>query len=250
MAKQGEIQYLSSLGENGRRHAFNKPFSDAHCPNYLMELGAVMALLPPPPLHLLDVGCGTGWTSRFFARRGYDVLGVDISADMIQAARQISESEGLENVQYLVSDYEDMNLDGEYDAAVFYDALHHAVDEEAALGAVYRALKPGGVCVTSEPGRGHARSAHSQTEMARFNVTEKDMPPGKIIGVGRKVGFRAFQTYPHAYDLSKATYQPRGKLQKLIPAWPAWLRKLCLLGVLNAVYLGCRYRTGIVVLTR
>lgn len=40
--------------------------------------------------HLLDVGCGTGHWSRFFAELGYDVVGVDISDDQLQEAQSYS----------------------------------------------------------------------------------------------------------------------------------------------------------------
>src|SRR5207244_11070644 len=86
MAKSGEIDYLKNLGAAGVWHAANKPFSDPGCGRYLAELGAILALLPPPPARLLDLGCGTGWTSVFFARAGYDVVGVDLAPDMIAHA--------------------------------------------------------------------------------------------------------------------------------------------------------------------
>ncbi len=87
MAKTGEIDYLKNLarerGDEAVRHALGKPFTDANCAAYLTEIAAVLALLPPPPARLLDMGCGTGWTSFFFAKAGYHVTGVDIAPDMI-----------------------------------------------------------------------------------------------------------------------------------------------------------------------
>src|SRR5262249_40316386 len=77
----------------------------------------------------------------------------------------------------------------EFDSAVFYDSLHHAVDESAALRGAYRALRPGGVCVTSEPGAGHECSPEAREAVARYGVTEKSMPPRRVIelGPGRRV---------------------------------------------------------------
>ena len=140
MTKQAEKDYLKNIGEAGIEHAFNKPFSDPQCGLYFAQLGAVLTLLPDPPARLLDMGCGTGWTSWIFAKRGYDVTGVDISEDMVHYARLNAERYGLENARFIAGDYEDTELGSGFDCAVFYDSLHHALDTESALRMVYRSL--------------------------------------------------------------------------------------------------------------
>jgi SAM-dependent methyltransferase len=204
MAKQGEIDYLKNIGEAGVRHAVNKPFSDPDCDRFLMEIGLVLSLLPPPPGRLLDLGCGTGWTSVFFARRGYEVIGVDISSDMIDHAGRNPDARALPNLRFQVSDYEDVRFSAEFDCAVFFDALHHAVDEKLAIARTYAALKPGGTCVASEPGKGHQDAEASREAVKKWNVTEKDMPPDRVIALAREAGFREFSVYPHPFDLHQA----------------------------------------------
>src|SRR5437763_5973390 len=108
MPKTGEIDYLKKLGAAGVRHAIDKPFSDPDCPRYLAEMAAVLALLPPPPARLLDLGCGTGWTSVFFARAGYDVVGLDLAPDMIAHAEANGTRAGLDRLEFVVADYEEM----------------------------------------------------------------------------------------------------------------------------------------------
>ena len=194
MPKRGEIEYVKNLDADAVRHAVGKPFTDPECGRYLMDLGAVLTLLPPPPARVLDLGVGTGWTSVLLARRGYDVVGQDIAPDMVALAERNRAAAGDVALRFVVRDYEQLSFTGEFDAALFYDALHHAEDERAALAGAYRALRPGGVCLTVEPGRGHAASARATAE--RFGVTEKDMPPERIIALGRALGFRAFRVYP------------------------------------------------------
>jgi ubiquinone/menaquinone biosynthesis C-methylase UbiE len=206
MAKQGEIDYLRAIGEAGVRHAADKPFSDEDCGAFLMELGAIMYLLPPPPARLLDLGCGTGWTSCFLARRGYQVTGQDIAADMIAQAERNRQRYQVEGVRFVACDYEALTFNGAFDCAIFFDSLHHAVSEEDALRGAYRALRPGGCCVTSEPGLGHARRPHSVEAVRRFNVTEKDMPPRRIIRAARAVGFRRWRVYPRMKPVSACLY--------------------------------------------
>ena len=222
MAKQAEIDYVKNMPAGGIQHALNKPFSDPHCANYLMELGAVMALLPSAPARLLDLGCGTGWTSCFFAKHGYQVTGQDIAPDMIHYATVNRDREQLENLNFVVSDYESMTGSNEFDCAVFFDALHHAEDEVQALQRVYQALKPGGICVTSEPGVGHARSPASIAAMQQYNVTERDMPPGKIIRAGKGVGFKSMRIYPHAYHLNLIYRNTDNHLLKTLLQFPGF----------------------------
>ena len=223
--------------------ARRKPFGHHKSPDYLMEMAAVFHLLPRLPARVLDVGCGTGWTSVFLARRGYDVVGVDIAPDMIRLAEERREFDQVQNLEFQVSDYESMPFEAEFDAALFYDALHHAENEEAALRAVFRALKPGGVCICSEPGTGHSHSAESVQAMAKYGVTEKDMPPRHIIAVARKVGFRGGKVYPHAYTVGRLLYASPSPVLPGLIARCGWIRNLLsplLLGVLQTVLIGSR----------
>ena len=82
-------------------------------------------------------------------------------------------------------------------------------DGVGALRSAYRALKPGGICIASEPGLGHER--RSQAVMAEFGVTERDMHPAKIIRGAKKVGFRRFSVHPHASYLYIALYRRHGR---------------------------------------
>lgn len=243
MATQGEYDYFKNIGEANLRHAAHKPWSDAQCGLYLMELGAMLGLMPEGG-RLLDMGCGTGWTSVLFARRGYDVVGQDLVADAIAVGRQLKADSGLANLDFVVGDYESLGFKEEFDVVVFFDCLHHAVDEVGALDSAYRALKPGGICITSEPGRGHER--RSRAVMEEFGVTERDMHPAKIIRAGKQVGFRRFSVHPHASYLYISLYRRAagGLLGKLlrIPG----MRTLVGLGVV----LFSKHQAGIVVLQK
>ncbi len=242
MGKRGEIDYLHNLDPAGVWHAVHKPFSDPGCARYLAEMAAVFALLPPPPARLLDLGCGTGWTSVFFARAGYEVLGVDLAPDMIAHARANAERASLDRLHFLVCDYEELPFEDDFDAVVFYDSLHHAVDEATAVRGAYRALKSGGVCLASEPGAGHEHSPEARAAVARYHVTEKAMPPRHVIELGRAAGFRRWRVYPHAFDLHHGLY--RRDPDEAAPAdrWPRWLKRLVywpvlrLLGVTSGVF--------------
>jgi SAM-dependent methyltransferase len=198
MPKLGEINYLKTAGADGVDHVRNKPFADAACGRYLGDLGLVMGLLPPPPARILDLGVGSGWTTTFLARRGYEVIGRDICPDMIVLAEQNRDRLAADSASFEVGDFELLPYRNEFDVVLFYDALHHAEDERSALTAAYAALRPGGICLTVEPGEGHA--VVSADAARAFGVTEKDMPPHHIIAIGRSVGFRQFRVFARSSD--------------------------------------------------
>lgn len=200
MPKANEVAqlriYFGEVGEEvGTRFALDKPFSHPECARYLVDLGRVMCLLPPPPARVLDLGAGMGWTSVFLAKRGYQVVGQDICPDLVALARRLRDRYAAPSASFVVQDYESMPYRAEFDAALFYDALHHAEDERAALAAAYAALRPDGVCVTVEPGEGHATSEPTLKYVASYGVTEKDMPPRHVAGLAREIGFRSVRVY-------------------------------------------------------
>ena len=69
------------------------------------------------------------------------------------------------------------------------------------------ALKIGGVCVTSEPGTGHEKQPGTIEAALRFGVTEKDMPPRKIMQLAAAAGFGDFRLMPHAFDVNVALFK-------------------------------------------
>lgn len=104
--------------------------------------------LPARVERALDVGCGTGALACALARRGAQVDAVDLSPDMIAAARQRESGHG-GHVRWLVGDVLDHDLplaDGGYDAITAVSSLHHLPLAQGIqrLGALVR---PGGVLV-------------------------------------------------------------------------------------------------------
>jgi ubiquinone/menaquinone biosynthesis C-methylase UbiE len=246
MSKQGEKTFLTNQGKEGAEHIYNMPFSHEICGQVLMDVGSIIELLPKPPARLLDLGCGTGWTSCIFAKRGYDVVGHDIAPDMIEYANRKKDEERV-NVKFVESDYEHISYDNEFDCAVFYSSLHHAEDEEEALKCAYKALKKNGTLVVFEPGKGHSTAQQSVDVMNKYDVTDKDMPPGYVIRLAKKIGFSGHKFYPQLSQLFKISYtQPnRGRFYKFV----LQLGITRVLGVLF-IMLYYKHRYGLVVLVK
>ncbi|MEG3626448.1 class I SAM-dependent methyltransferase [Streptomyces poriticola] len=97
---------------------------------------------------VLDLACGTGFYSREFRRRGAtDVLGVDISGEMIAAAREIERRDPL-GVRYEVGDVARLRpLERRFDIALGVQCLNYAEDiaaMERMCRNIHRSLVPGG----------------------------------------------------------------------------------------------------------
>jgi SAM-dependent methyltransferase len=94
---------------------------------------------------VLDMGCGEGCFSRFFARTGANVVGVDLSDALIGAAVEEEQRRPL-GVKYFVADAANLNmLESEsFDVAFCYMALLDIRDYEGAISEASRVLKTGG----------------------------------------------------------------------------------------------------------
>lgn len=80
------------------------------------------------PTLLLDLACGTGGFSNEFAKKGIEVIGVDMSEEMLAVARENSAEEGTD-ILYLCQKAEELDLYGTVDGAICcLDSLNHIID--------------------------------------------------------------------------------------------------------------------------
>ena len=100
-----------------------------------------------PGDRVLDLACGSGEHALRLARRGLDVLGVDIAPRLIAHCRQQAADLGVTTARFEVGDMRDLAYEAEFDAVLllsgsfgfFDDAINYDV-----LTRTARALQPGG----------------------------------------------------------------------------------------------------------
>jgi SAM-dependent methyltransferase len=97
---------------------------------------------------VLDLGCGMGWFARWAQENGaVYVLGLEISLNMLQKARDMTQVDGIE---YQRGDLDQLNLPGnEYDLIFSSLAFHYLTDIQKLFQQIHHALKPGGKIVFS-----------------------------------------------------------------------------------------------------
>jgi len=105
----------------------------------------------PNSKRLLDLGCGNGSKLIEFAERGYDVFGVDVSGDSVEACRKI-----LPAGHFVRSELEGIDLPGGYFDYIRIDnTLEHVPDPLEVIRECRRLLKRGGQLIIHVP---HGRS--------------------------------------------------------------------------------------------
>ena len=102
------------------------------------------------PKLVLDLACGTGNITIPMAKRGYDMIGLDLSCEMLNIAREKAQKENLD-ILFLNQDMCEMELFGTVDAIVCaLDGLNYITDPEdlkQIFKLVANYLNPGGVMI-------------------------------------------------------------------------------------------------------
>ncbi len=104
-----------------------------------------------PVMRVVDAGCGGGRNIQYLLRDGYEVFGVDVSAEAVAAVRKMASelAPGLPAENFRVAGVEAMPFADEFaDLVVCHSVLHFAQDEaqlEAMVRGLWQVLRPGGM---------------------------------------------------------------------------------------------------------
>ncbi len=133
---------------------------------------------------VVELGCGSGVSSRLLTDAGYDVLGIDSSPAMIELARRRAPG-----ATFQVGSFLDAELPACDAVTAFGEVLNYLFDERsserrlgALFGRVHEALRPGGVFVldVAGPGRGADRGWTAGDDWAVLDETEEDETSGLL----------------------------------------------------------------------
>ncbi|MFE5323779.1 class I SAM-dependent methyltransferase [Paenibacillus sp. NPDC056579] len=113
------------------------------------EWHVLKALLPElRDKRVLDLGCGFGWHCRYAReQQASSVIGVDISGNMLQKAREATEDPMISYIQMPIEDID--FADSSFDVAISSLAFHYIESFDAICRKVYACLRPGGSFVFS-----------------------------------------------------------------------------------------------------
>ena len=124
----------------GQRIDLQAKYGTHDLTEWLVEL-----IAPEPSDRLLDVGCGSGNHLLPLARRCAEATGIDIRADVLDAARAAAEEQGIRNVSLIKASGDAFDLGGErFDIAICNFAIYY-MDVPEVLSRMASHLRDGGV---------------------------------------------------------------------------------------------------------
>ena len=116
----------------------------------LKYIKSLFKLYGVKPNLVLDLACGTGTMTTLMAKDGFDMIGVDLSAEMLDVAKSKADKDNL-NILYLNQPMEEFELYGTVDAALcLLDGLNYLPEYEMLVDTfklVRNYLNPGGLFV-------------------------------------------------------------------------------------------------------
>ena len=180
---------------------------------------------------VFDLGPGTGWTTEWLVRLGYQAIGVDLCRDYILAGMP---RRGEYLPHFVIGDIENIPLTAEcVDAVLSFDAFHHIPDRPRAMAEFARIMRPGTTMVLTEPGIEHEHAAVSIDVMREHGILERGFDRAGLEGYIRGLPLGDVQHYrsdahPHdLYSLRKAgtfatdSLSPRALVAGIEPDPPA-----------------------------
>ena len=138
---------------------------------------------------VLDYGCGTGWTSEWLNKFGYDVYAFDIDPKAIEVANLKPKLDlRIDKFRFNAKVADGHRLpyeDNFFGNSFCFDSLHHIKDYEKALTELKRVLVPGARAVFVEPGSRHSSSPETVKFLKEHNFgdwwVESKRPAGCLI---------------------------------------------------------------------
>jgi SAM-dependent methyltransferase len=172
-----------------------------------------LADLAPGSL-VLDAGCGPGLVSKGLLDAGHQVVGVDLSREMIERARNRCADHGA-RARLEQGSLFDRSLDalGPFDAALSRYVLHHVESPQAFLSRQTELLRPGGILVVcdhlTDPDPAVA-AHHAWLEVARDKTHTRNLSGGELVDLFAGLGLNLIRFVEEAFTLDFDEWFDRG----------------------------------------
>jgi 2-polyprenyl-3-methyl-5-hydroxy-6-metoxy-1,4-benzoquinol methylase len=177
-------------------------------------------------LRVLDLGCGFGALTAFFAAQGASVMGIDLKEDRFEVGRSVVAEHGLD-AEFRPGRMQDLDLpDESFDVVVANTSLCYVVprdERRAALAESLRVLRPGGLLLMRNANRWSARDQFSGLPLIQL------LPPRQAVSAARVFGkersFVRLTSGPEAVrELRRAGFEEVHNVSPRERKWPSFMR--------------------------
>jgi len=203
--------YVSKLEEGDVGWLYSKPFDPTPGnPQYFRLMFDLLNILQsmqiPAQGRILEIGSGPGWVTEILLMLGFSVDALEPSADLIKIAQERCGALGAHyhhrsapKVRFHQTTLEEIEFEDQcFDAVLYFDVLHHVVNEEVAMEKSFRFLKSGG-CLGVVEGAWHPEFKALEegliAEMAKFGTLENPFSAEYLDHLLGKSGFIEIQRY-------------------------------------------------------
>lgn len=119
----------------------------------------IQKYLPQRKLKILDVGCGSGFFTILLGKQGHEVLGTDLTPDMIKKSRELAKEEGVD-CKFEIMDAENLDFPDEtFDVVISRNLTWTLPDAGHAYEEWCRVLKKGGILLNFDANYGSSNFA-------------------------------------------------------------------------------------------
>ncbi len=162
-------------------------FAQGHDLALMVETAA-----PTANMTVLDVGCAAGHTALAFAPHVREVVGVDLSRDMLAEAARQAAARGIANARWEEASAAALPYaDATFDIVTCRMVVHHFPSLAPSLTEMARVLKPGGQCIIVDiisPEDAALAAFINQVEILRDPSHSRDWTLSEWDAVGREIG--------------------------------------------------------------
>jgi SAM-dependent methyltransferase len=150
-------------------------------------------------MNVLDIGCGTGISSKYMGELGAEVIGVDISDELIKFAMNESAHQ---NVKYIVEDATQINLQMSFDAITIIDSMEHIPREKIDdfVKSIDRHVSKKSIIYLNIPDGRYQRYI-KMNHPEKHQIIDEDYDPNMLISMFQKIGFQPYHVSIYGIDV-------------------------------------------------
>jgi ubiquinone/menaquinone biosynthesis C-methylase UbiE len=150
----------------------------------------ILAQLPDRRQRALDLGCGSGMMVQELSQHFQEVIGIDVSSDLLTIAQAKHQTA---NTHYCLMDVHNLGMQAKFDYIISQNVFHHLHDVPCVLEQVIHLLQPGGRLLITDV------------------ISERETPPTIVYLVG---AFQEYMPNVRKYGLKNANRIFRFRVSK------------------------------------